>query len=130
MRVNAGNHPKKEPEMTYPNILQYYKSAKKVYIVCQSLENLSGFIDSIKSNFCQAQPQLRLAVLSQLNLPSQPATHPSEYQKSYIWSVRQQVSSRWKTTSPFEVNGRRPQFFLKMEDDLNFFENGRRPQFF
>ena len=28
--------------------------------------------------------------------------------------------SKWKTTS----------IFLKMEDDLNFFENGRRPQFF
>ena len=24
-------------------------------------------------------------------------------------------------------NGRQPQFFLKMEDDLNFFENARRP---
>ena len=38
----------------------------------------------------------------------------------------------------FFENGRRPQFFLKMEDDLkflkmednlNYFENGRRPQF-
>ena len=27
---------------------------------------------------------------------------------------------KWKTTS----------IFLKMEDDLNFFENGRQPQFF
>ena len=27
---------------------------------------------------------------------------------------------KWKTTS----------IFLKMEDDLNFFENGRRPQIF
>jgi hypothetical protein len=25
-------------------------------------------------------------------------------------------------------NGRRPQLFVQMEDDLNFQENGRRPQ--
>jgi hypothetical protein len=49
--------------------------------------------------------------------------------------------AKWKTTSIFWQNGRRPQLFSKMEDDLNFrkmednlnfkfFENGRRPQFF
>ena len=27
-------------------------------------------------------------------------------------------------------NGRQPYLFLKMEDDLNFFENRRQPQFF
>ena len=37
---------------------------------------------------------------------------------------------KWKTTSKIFENGRRPQIFLKMEDDLNFFENGRQPQFF
>jgi hypothetical protein len=37
---------------------------------------------------------------------------------------------KWKTTSTFFENGRRPQIFLKMEDDLKFFENGRQPQFF
>ena len=29
----------------------------------------------------------------------------------------------------FEANGRRPQLFWEMEDDLKFWENGRRPQF-
>jgi hypothetical protein len=34
---------------------------------------------------------------------------------------------KWKTTSIFWQNGRRPQFFGKMEDDLIFWQNGRRP---
>ena len=58
--------------------------------------------------------------------PSQPPTHPSEYQKSYICLVTQQLKmeddltfwGKWKTTL----------IFLKMEDDLNSFEKGRRPQ--
>ena len=46
--------------------------------------------------------------------------------------------SKWKTTSNFLKmeddlnffeNGRKPHFFL-MEDNLNFFENGRQPHFF
>jgi hypothetical protein len=28
----------------------------------------------------------------------------------------------------FFENGRQPQFFKKLEDDIKFFENGRRPQ--
>ena len=28
------------------------------------------------------------------------------------------------------LNGRRPQYFLEMEDDLNFWENGRQTQSF
>ena len=30
--------------------------------------------------------------------------------------------AKWKTTSFFVQNGRRPQFFVRMEDDLNFLE--------
>ena len=58
--------------------------------------------------------------------------------------------TQWKMTSTFQANGRRPQLFWQMEDDLNFFGkwkmtstflaneleddlnilvNGRRPQF-
>ena len=45
----------------------------------------------------------------------------------------------WKKTSiflkmednlNFFENGRRTQYFLKMEDDLNIFESGGRPQLF
>ena len=32
---------------------------------------------------------------------------------------------KWKMTSIFVVNGRRPQIFLKMEDDLKYLFNGR-----
>jgi hypothetical protein len=34
--------------------------------------------------------------------------------------ISNQLDEIWKTTS----------IFLKIEDDLNFFEKGRRPQFF
>ena len=37
---------------------------------------------------------------------------------------------KWKTTSNIVGNGRLPQLFLKMEDDLKYFENGRRPHIF
>ena len=36
---------------------------------------------------------------------------------------------KWKTTSIFWKNGRRPQYFGKMEDDLNCKINGRRPKY-
>ena len=32
---------------------------------------------------------------------------------------------KWKMTSIFVVNGRQPQIFLKMEDDLKYLFNGR-----
>jgi hypothetical protein len=59
-----------------------------------------------------------------------PASHLSEYQTSYIWLVTPRVSSRWKTTSPFEVNGRRPPSFFEWKTTSICFENGRQPNFF
>ena len=51
-----------------------------------------------------------------ITVPDHPAghlaSHPSEYQISFFWLVWKQVNSNWKTTSPFLVNGRRPQFLL------------------
>ena len=77
-----------------------------------------------RANILQNQFSTDVAVFAQFNQP------PVGVPKSYIWLVKQQVSSRWKTTLPFLANGKRHQLLRQMEDDLNFFENGRRPQFF
>ena len=40
-----------------------------------------------------------------------------------------QLFGKWKTTSIFWKMKDEPNFFGKMEDDLNFKVNGRRPKF-
>jgi hypothetical protein len=84
---------------------------------------------SPKSELAQPKRWVSLNItVSRPTRPANPASHPSEYQNSYNRLVQQQVSSKWKTTSPFLVNGRRPHFFLKMKKDRKKFANGRLPQ--
>jgi hypothetical protein len=45
------------------------------------------------------------------------------------WKTTSFFFEKWKTTSMFWQNGRRPQYFGKMEDNLNSKINGRQPQF-
>jgi hypothetical protein len=45
------------------------------------------------------------------------------------WKTTSILFARWKMCSIFWQNGRRPKYFGKKEDDLNFKVNGRQPKF-